>query len=140
MPSINVYDITSHQWTMCGDNLTQCLALVHPNTDSRPQRPMVHPWLSEELKEDDYIGVVTRKESPIVLPSSLLLTDMNFASHVTQYNTTVVVFCLKCKFKCYWRCVCVQKSDNPFLGSVRCKHLFLHVISAAKELDQGEII
>lgn len=82
---------------LCEANLTTCLALLHPSPESRPQRPKVHHWLAEELKEDDYFGLVTRKESPIVLPSSLLLTDKTFVSHVAQYNTTAVVFCLKCK-------------------------------------------
>lgn len=117
VPSINFYNISSHQWTMCESEITQCLANIL-NPSSLPKKAeRVHPWMAEELKEDDYFGQMAQKEPPAMLPPSLFLTDKSFASHVTQYPTAVVVFCLK------W--------------SPRCKHVFHHVASAAKELEQG---
>ncbi|KAL5493677.1 hypothetical protein EMCRGX_G014887 [Ephydatia muelleri] len=117
VPSINMYNITSRQWTKCGDNVTQCITENHSHSKGALLSGIQHPWLAEQLNEDDYFGLVARKESPAVLPPSLFLTDKTFISHVTKYKTTAVVFCLK------W--------------SLRCKHLFHHVMRAAEELDRA---
>ena len=118
VPSVSIYNITSRQWTMCGVSVAQCIT----DHDSHSKQALLssvppHPWLAKQLNEDDYFGLMARKEPPARLPPSLFLTDKTFVSHVTQYETTAVVFCLK------W--------------SVRCKHLFHHVMSAAEELDQA---
>ena len=93
-----MYNITSRQWTKCGDNVTQCITENHSHSKGALLSGIQHPWLAEQLNEDDYFGLVARKESPAVLPPLLFLTDKTFLSHVTKYKTTTVVFCLKCEY------------------------------------------